>query len=491
VSIFRKEASMASDRPLFSVCHTTARPEGWQKAYEEWIEKAAHPEQVEYVLCVDERWGFDIQRDLEEWRNWTRGPSHSLNLLVKNEGRKCYVDGVNTACAAATGRILIINADDQFPCDRWDEALYNYCLQFGRNLWRDYSAFAIRVSTGTPNEVERGIMPMPILSRGLYKQWGYALYPKYEGVFSDNDTFEHAKQDGVIVGALPLLFPHRHPLFEGKKPEELDEAWKHHNKTSDYQYGQAVLARRRAAKFGEIETPGATGDRVPICICLPGELFSSEWVGAWSQLMAHVTNRGFVMGGNFAHSSNVFITRSILAKNALAMEPRPKYVLWIDDDQIVTPTNFDQLLEDLENMPEVDMVAGWTWIPDPNKMRISCGKMGEETSDVLHVPPGEMVKAMEHGAVVEVEWTGFPVVLMRTEAIEKAGPLPFSPLPAPKSEWGHAGEDVSFCQRLTSNGGKIVVDSRVFVPHLKLHPFVPVQAMEGAKTVPMSEAVTV
>ena len=62
MSYFRKQASMASDRPLFSVCHSTARPEGWQKAYREWIEKAAHPEQVEYVLCVDERWGFEPVR---------------------------------------------------------------------------------------------------------------------------------------------------------------------------------------------------------------------------------------------------------------------------------------------------------------------------------------------------------------------------------------------------------------------------------------------
>jgi len=488
VSLFRKEASMVSGRPLFSICHTTARPEGWQKAYREWIEKAAHPEQVEYVLCVDERWGFNLGSTFgSPFEDRAGSP---LNKLVWNEGRKCYVDGVNTACAAATGRILIVNADDQLPCERWDEALYNYCLQFGRDLWRDNSAFAIQVSTGTPNEVERGIMPMPILSRGLYKQWGYALYPKYEGVFSDNDTFEHAKHDGVIVPALPLMFPHRHPLFEGKKPEDLDEAWKHHNKTSDYQYGQAVLARRRAAKFGEVEAPGALEGRAPISVCLPGEVFSSQWVCAWTELLSHMTNRGFVIGGNFGHSSNVFITRSFLAKNALAMKPKPKFLLWIDDDQPVTPAAFDQLLSDLDNT-DADMVAGWTWIPDPNKMRISAGKMDEGKDEVLHIPPGEMVKATEQGAVIEVEWTGFPVVLMRTEALEKAGRLPFMPMEAPRSEWGHAGEDVSFCTRLRNAGGKILVDSRVFVPHLKLLPFIPVQAMDSAEKVPLSEAVTV
>jgi hypothetical protein len=71
---------------------------------------------------------------------------------------------------------------------------------------------------------------------------------------------------------------------------------------------------------------------------------------------------------------------------------------------------------------------------------------------------------------------------MRLSALEKASSFPgekaFSPAPAPRSTWGHAGEDVSFCTRLKRAGGKLFVDSRVFVPHLKMHPYVP-QILKG------------
>ena len=45
--------------PLFSILHTSARPEAWRAVYDDWMSKAVHPENVEYVLCVDERWGFN------------------------------------------------------------------------------------------------------------------------------------------------------------------------------------------------------------------------------------------------------------------------------------------------------------------------------------------------------------------------------------------------------------------------------------------------
>jgi hypothetical protein len=47
-----------TDRPLFSICHTTARPDGWQRSRDLWRSRAMRPRTVEYVLCADARWGF-------------------------------------------------------------------------------------------------------------------------------------------------------------------------------------------------------------------------------------------------------------------------------------------------------------------------------------------------------------------------------------------------------------------------------------------------
>ncbi len=111
-------------RPLFSVLHSSARPDQWRKVYDDWMGKAANPESVEYVLCVDERWGFQSSDGSFAFRSIDYPfDMRAQDKLMWNEGRRCYVDGVNTAARASTGQILIVNADDQFACEGWDESL--------------------------------------------------------------------------------------------------------------------------------------------------------------------------------------------------------------------------------------------------------------------------------------------------------------------------------------------------------------------------------
>src|ERR1051326_3960085 len=128
-----------SPRPKFSILHPSARPDAWRKVYDDWLSKAAHPEHVEYVLCVDRRWGF-----VEPV-----GGLRSMDCYVTNNARRCYVDAVNRAAEAASGDMLIVVADDQFACDQWDDELL---------CDADGPEFVIEVSTGTVREHERGIM---------------------------------------------------------------------------------------------------------------------------------------------------------------------------------------------------------------------------------------------------------------------------------------------------------------------------------------------
>ena len=104
--------------PTFSICHTTARPNGWQESYEEWVTKASNPNSVEYVLCVDARWGFEKKNFVEHISSLP----DCYGDVVWNTKRKCSVDGWNIAAAASTGKVIILNSD-MFPPDRWDEEL--------------------------------------------------------------------------------------------------------------------------------------------------------------------------------------------------------------------------------------------------------------------------------------------------------------------------------------------------------------------------------
>jgi hypothetical protein len=224
--------------PTFSICHTTGRPAGWQHSATAWLHNCDNWEWIEYILCADQRWGFE---DLPP-----RPPKVPPVMwkTVWNTGRKCMVDGYNAALALARGHILILNSDDMFPPAHWDTSLLE-AVSAARGKINADEDFVIQVSSGTPADA-RDLMVLQILSRSRYKRLGYALYPQYEGVFSDDDFSEHARQDGVVIDARGLLFKHEHPTVNGG---QFDEVYAWQNRSEQYEVGASILARRRQVKF--------------------------------------------------------------------------------------------------------------------------------------------------------------------------------------------------------------------------------------------------
>src|ERR1035437_5730433 len=259
-------------RPTFSVVHTSARPEKWKAVYDEWMAKADHPEDVEYCLCIDKRWGFDARmaRDAQE-----------LGIVVsENTGRMCYVDGVNIAAAASSGRILVPNADDLFPLVHWDTLILGaLCGPAGRcnvcgwpmvsdRAWScspgncgmrprplnhvyegtealDSEAIVIG-SSGAPPERDLELMTAFAMTRARYERYGYIVDPDFEGMWSDNHFAWQARRDekaGLVkvVERLDIQMDHPHPIF-GKG--EIDAAYKAENKAAAYQQGQATFLKK-------------------------------------------------------------------------------------------------------------------------------------------------------------------------------------------------------------------------------------------------------
>ena len=224
-------------------------------------------------------------------------------------------------------------------------------------------------------------------------------------------------------------------------------------------------------------------DRKTIAICLPGEHFSSVWVANLLCLFAEIFNR-FHVSPMFGYSSNVYATRNRMTEGVIEADEnfRPvDYVLWIDDDNTLTWPQFEMLLADLEEDPELDAVAGWCWVQsDGYAMSAipSCGMF-----DGNRTIPLDLARLVEVNGqpavgpdVQPIEYTGFPVVLMKFATLAKAGPLPFSPIIDFTLRSGFMGEDTSFWKRAQGAGVKLAVDRRVKVPHYKLRAAEPVSA---------------
>jgi hypothetical protein len=474
--------------PLFSICHTSARPDKWRAVYDDWMSKAVHPENVEYILVIDPRWGFSVT-DMSPYDT----PLDNIRV-EQNTGRRCYVDGVNIAARASTGDILIVNADDQFACDGWDDALLNV-LPEGLGIvraglvivdmyqpnWRD-TEFVIECDEGG-QEHQRGIMPMPILSRGRYlRQGGFVFYPEYESMCADNDFCESARKDGVVIEALHLLFPHRHPLYDSSLPS--DAAYAAQNSQAAYLLGKAIYARRKACNFA------AEAPKRSIVLIMPGELFQGRYLDAVLDLQAHLMlDLDFDVMRMRSYTSNPYLTREDVRRALANLTTKPQLCLWIDDDNPLSVEGFDRLLADLDLHSGVDGVAGWCWIHDNNKrgFMVSCGNW---SADHLHWDPFPPSFSYQHD-LAPFEAGGLPCFLMRYEALEKAQTGAeemgrsgaFLPVLNNRLEHGMTGEDLAFFLNAEQGGCKFLVDPRVRVPHLKYVEVEPVLSSEGRASV--------
>jgi hypothetical protein len=451
-------------QPTFSILHTSVRPNEWEKVYRAWLDNAHDPDSVEYVLVVDHDWGF------------TKLPTlRTIDKVMWAQGaRHCYVDGVNRAAAASTGGVLIVNADDQYPCENWDEELLNV-IGYNADWGQD---FIILPSTGTPDEHIRRIAVMPILSRTRYEKYGHVLYPLYESMFSDNDFLAVARKDGVVIEAKHLMFPHMHPLCQPNAMEawaNRDEQYRAQNRDQAYAVGNAIFQARQNSKF--TDQPATVSTAKPlVVVCLPGESFAMEWMAQWTETLCSLSTVYRVLP-IFSYTTNVYTTRESLAM--AAADAKADYIVWIDDDNIVAPGQIQKLIEGLA---DADMTAGWCWLRS-NAYDIvdyvSCGKWDGDKARPYRY--SEFMDPNVPGDMFKVGWSGFPVVAMRGDIFSKLPKHPFLPILSDSYPYGHAGEDVSFCRRVIDANLSIFVDRTVKVPHLKrkpdepaIHPAVPV-----------------
>lgn len=485
---------------LITVIHPTARtkptpafPEGWREAARTAYERADNPERIQYLLAVHQSRIDDVKgsrRDAGGWSDFT---------VIQNDMRDCGVDQVRACKDEVRGKLVVILHDDMFPPQGWDTLLLLELEKWaypGESLAQSLDRDAVvHVSSGVLTadgwhfpERNNELYNPQIFTMARVNRLGYMGWPEYESMFSDDEFSEHARLDGVVIDARHIIiFEHRHPIFG----EMIDDVYRAENAIDAYKLGYQIFQRRRAAGFPGLESlnnaasPVAAGRRVFGC-CLPGEHFSCAWVLSWTVLFGRMLS-SWDVHVRMGYSTSVHVSRMTLAGQMLELSPKPEFVLWLDDDNLLSLDQFNMLVADLEAAekedPNIQMVVGWCWMKCESldsERRVSCGRMsknGKNHEGIVY----ESMMAGPH-ELIEIEWSGFPVVLMRPKAIERAGgPGAFLPYIDPDSPFGFLSEDQAFCRRYRESGGRMLVDRRIKVPHLKLLPAEPRGAgAEGA-----------
>ncbi len=274
-------------------------------------------------------------------------------------------------------------------------------------------------------------------------------------MYGDNDFTDSARLDKVIINARHLKFPHRHPNYFADVEPDRVHLWQ--GRPEAFKIGLRTYkngARKRVSAFG----------RLWPCACR-GENFSSTWVAYWTTLMSYLGSR-FTVSPIFTFSSNVHVTRACLANQVVNSVPLPDYVLWIDDDNLLSIDHFNMLFEDLQKLPTADMAVGWAWVQpdmyDGHNARTSVGVFGKNGRPKARLTYDDLMSG--EFDLKEIDYSGFPVVLMRGEMLEKVGSNPFVPILDPEADYGFHSEDVRFCIRARENGCRMVVDRQGACP---------------------------
>lgn len=230
------------NNPTFSLCHATARlPSGWIAAYEDWIKKADHPLDLEYLLCVDSGRVTEL-----DWPNGAtvRAIDRTNIKLVINRGRRCAVDAWNATARASIGKFLITVSDDYFPPEHWDTAILS-CVP---NIDDEY-VLDVDNQDGAGNI----LLPFSFLTRAyldrLEDEHGYEgfFHPGYFGMGADWDFGITAQKDGVVINARKVLH------FKHLNPEngeiEWDDTYRWQRRQEAQDTGHRLLKERHGIFF--------------------------------------------------------------------------------------------------------------------------------------------------------------------------------------------------------------------------------------------------
>jgi hypothetical protein len=242
-------------------------------------------------------------------------------------------------------------------------------------------------------------------------------------------------------------------LGAGAPPEYFRETWLTDEWTDEL--------RSREKQQLQIHRSGGVSRR--LAICLPGEVFSTQYLTNILSLYEYALSR-FDVRVFHGYSSDASMTRWALTNELLSHyeQKPPDYVLWVDDDNVVCSDALKLLVEDLEAYPQLDIVAGWCICSTGST---SVG-MFDELGYMTPLTEEEITSSSE---LRSIGWTGCPCVLMRGQLLSNLGASAWVRMPDKhgKLPWGYFGEDASFCKRAITAGAKLAVDPRVKVPHLK------------------------
>jgi hypothetical protein len=194
-----------------------------------WIKNASGKIFVEHILSLDED-----DPEIGKYKELFSNLKGSAGIVGPNT---CVVEATNSAAEIAKGDVLIYLSDD-FKCPKdWDLLISEY---FEHNL----NEPALLKVDDCLQKFKIKVLTIPIMNAAMYKKLGYFWHPGYKSMFVDEDLFWVSTNNGWMMEAEELKFPHEHCTI-GKA--ERDETYIRSEKNWDQ--GKEFFALRKSQNF--------------------------------------------------------------------------------------------------------------------------------------------------------------------------------------------------------------------------------------------------
>jgi len=220
-----------------SLLHTTrGRPILAFKAFDEWVSLSDRPEEIEYIMALD-----DDDPTIPIYKEeLSKIDTNRVGRFVFNVGEtRNIVEALNkvSLLISDTSELIISIADDMGSSKGWDTLLLD--------ILKPYNNFEEPKFIGV-NDGIFGSMLYLIINKAWFKRVGHILYPEYNGCYADDDMRETAHRLNSIIEAPHILFEHRHWIV-GKS--ENDATYMRHNTPESIAQNLAIYEKRAARNF--------------------------------------------------------------------------------------------------------------------------------------------------------------------------------------------------------------------------------------------------
>ncbi len=225
--------------PTHSILHATlGRPMKAIAAMRMWFNRAARPQDAEYIFAVNHD---DPDREVIEDMVNAMGAGEMRVIVGHFAGSAAAWDA---AASVSHGEILIQAQDDVEPPEKWDCALLYAISKAG--LLHDMKKLPIFIAVSDGFRKDK-LCCTAIMNRARYRQRAEFLHAGYLSVYSDDDVTIRAYADAAagtcqLIEARDLVFLHRHHYHDPSVP--MDDTYRKENSPEAYERGYSLFAQR-------------------------------------------------------------------------------------------------------------------------------------------------------------------------------------------------------------------------------------------------------